>query len=144
MTETTENVVVEEETTKKYELRNLEAGDVFLMSRIIKKIGVANFQKCFNNEAVQKAISSLSDDEKANDNGKTTIGYAVAFEIADVIFARLPECETEVYEFLSALSSLKVNEIKKLPFSDFFEMIIEVIRKKEFKDFIKVVSKLFK
>lgn len=133
------------ETTQKYELRALAAKDVFSMSRIIAKIGVNNFKKCLvDNEEVKKAIGALTDEEKAGDAGVTAVGMVAALEVANVLFEHLPDCERELYAFLADLSGLKVAEVQTLPMVDFFEMIVDVIRKPEFKDFFKVASKLFK
>lgn len=38
---------------------------------------------------------------------------------------------------------MKLAEIKKMPFADYGELIIEVVTKKEFQDFFKRVMKLF-
>ena len=130
------------EAVKKYELRDLSALDIFAMSRIVKKIGIANFKKCFDSDSVKGAIAAYSKGDKT-EGGMTAVGVEVAFEIADVIFDRLPECETELYTFLSSVAGLKIPEIQKLPMADFFEMVIEVIKKPEFKDFFKVASRLF-
>ena len=139
-----------DEAVKKYELRDLESTDIFSLSRIIKKVGVANFKKCFDNDDIKKAIAKYLKGENTenteNDNaleGLTIAGIDVTFEVVNVIFDRLPECETEVYEFLSSLSGLKVAKIQKLPMGDFLDMIIDVIKKPEFKDFFKRASRLF-
>lgn len=129
--------------TKKFELRAPVAKDVFLMSRIIAKIGVNNFVKCFNTDEVKQAIADFKKEDKKEDQ-LNVVGVAVALDIANVLFEHLPACETELYNFLSALSGLKVKAIQDLPMSDFLEMIIEVVSKPEFKDFFKVASKLFK
>lgn len=133
------------ETTQKYELRALAAKDVFSMSRIIAKIGVNNFKKCFiDNDEVKKAVGALAGEGQDNEAGVTAVGLVAALEVANVLFEHLPDCEKEVYSFLADLSGLKTTEIQGLPMVEFFEMIVEVIRKPEFKDFFKVASRLFK
>ncbi len=42
------------------------------------------------------------------------------------------------------LSGMNFNDVKKLPLADFTEMIIALVQKEDFKDFISVVSKLMK
>lgn len=140
--ETYENVsrpVPEPEAGKSYSLRKLEAGDIFLMSRILASIGIKEFRQCFNSEDVKK-LSSAENTEDVIEN----IGITVMFDIAGIILDNLPECENHVYKFLASLSGMKEDVIESLPMNTFFEMIIDVIRKEEFKDFMKVVSKLFK
>lgn len=147
------------EAVKKIELRDLTSRDLFAMSRIIKKIGIANFKKCLDNDEIKTAIAAYlkteetenaegaektAETEKAKKlEGLTLAGVDITFDIANVIFDRLPECENEVYEFLASLSGLKVVAIQKLPMGDFFDMIIDVIKKPEFKDFFKRASRLF-
>lgn len=139
------------EAVKKYELRDLTSRDIFSMSRIIKKIGVANFKKCLDNDEIKTAIAGYlkaeGTEEKAEKDkkleGLTLAGVDITFDIVNVIFDRLPECENEVYEFLASLSGLKVAAIQKLPMADFFDMIIDVVKKPEFKDFFKRASRLF-
>ena len=69
---------------------------------------------------------------------------ASELEVADVIFKNLPKCESEICRMLSQTSDLTVAQVRRLPLAVFMEMIIDFIKKEEFKDFIKVVSKLFK
>lgn len=138
----------------KYQLRDLNSTDIFSLSRIIKKIGVANFKKCFDNDEVKKAIAQYLKGENGDLNGENTknedklegltiAGIDITFEVVNVIFDRLPECEEELYGFLSSISGLKVAEIQKLPMGDFLDMIIDVIKKPEFRDFFKRASRLF-
>ena len=44
----------------------------------------------------------------------------------------------------SLISGMSKDDIRNLPISTFTEMIIDVVKKEEFKDFFGVVSKLFK
>lgn len=127
----------------KYELRELCSTDIFLMTRIIGKIGVKNFKKAFANEEVKDAISKLNQ-EADKDSGTVAVGLTVMLEIADVIISNLPNVEDEIYQFLANLSGLKVKDIQKLSIVSFMGMIVEVLQKPEFKDFFKVASKLFK
>lgn len=145
-----------ETTTKKYELRKVNSGDIMPMARIICKFGISNFKKIVDNDEIKNAIIDyFKDDKKVKetvkkvDNSKklldlTLAGVDVGFEVLEIIFKRLPECETEIFGFLSSLSGLKINQIKALPMSELLEMIIEVVKMQEFKDFFKVASRLFK
>lgn len=135
---------MEEVTTKKYELRELGARDIFSMARIIKKIGINNFKRCIDSEEVKRMISELSDEERQTEESKKAVGMAIVLEVMDVLISRLPECEMEMYSFLSDISGLKQKEIQELPMAEFFEMVVTVLKKPEFKDFFKVASKSFK
>lgn len=128
-----------------YELRDLCSKDVFPMFKIISKIGIHEFKNCFESEDVKKVIGSLSgESDGGSDANIAAVGMMVAFEIADVVIAHVPECEKDIYKLLAGLSHMTEKQIAELPMNTFLEMIIDVIKKDEFKGFIKVVSKLFK
>lgn len=132
MEETRTNVV--EMTTKKaYTLRNLEAKDVFIVSKILSQIGLKEFKEAFD----LKIFSTEEKDIEA-------VGMAVFFDMSQVLLGNLPKCEKDIYSFLASLSDMEVKEIESLPMNTFIEMVIDVFRKEEFTDFFKLVSKLFK
>lgn len=124
-------------TAKAYELRTLCAEDVFPMFKIISKIGIKEFKSCFESEDVKAVING----EQADLNA---VGLAVAVDIAGVITANIPNAKEDIYLFLEQISGMSKDDIRKLPIPTFAEMIIDVVKKEEFKDFFVVVSKLFK
>ena len=137
MSETTNLQAVEPE--KKYTLRKLEAKDIAPMASILSKIGLKEVKNCFS-----------PDDMKAIAGGEGSIeavgavGVSVAFEIAGVILSNYERCQNDVFSFLASLSGMDIKQIESLPLGTFAEMVIDVVKKEEFKDFMKVVSKLFK
>lgn len=130
--------VVEMQEVKPYEFRQLNATDVFVMSKIISKIGINEFTGCLEHDAVKNMIASVTDGEKANETA-SVVGISVVLEVANVIFSNLPKCENDIYQLLSQTSNLNVKEIKALSFVDFTKMVLDFVKKDEFKDFIKVV-----
>lgn len=140
MSEATTVQAVEPVNDKKaYTLRALEAKDVFLMSKIIGNIGIREFKNSLDSDEI-KALIDSSDDNEAT----ASVGAAVFLDMAEIVLSNLPRCEEDVYAFLGNLSGMNAQCIKSLPMNTFVEMIIDVIQKEEFKDFIKVVSRLFK
>lgn len=141
--ETYENVqsrhIPEKEEGKAYGLRKLEAKDVFIMSKILGAIGIDQFKDVIQSDAVKKAVSG-----KMTDDLIASVGVTVVLDMANIILNNLSKCEKDIYAFLSSLSGIDKKEIEMLPLVTFTEMIVDVIQKEEFKDFIKVVSKLFK
>jgi hypothetical protein len=142
-----------------YEFRTLEATDVFLMFQIINKIGIKEFQKVLENDDIEKAIMKFfntnstktmtdtdnTDNDHTDDYGNVgRVVISSVFEIADIIFRNVPKCEKDIYQMLSNVSNLSVDEVKKLDMVTFLQMIIDFVKKDEFKDFIMVVAKLFK
>lgn len=137
------------ESVKPYTFRPLGGGDVFLMFRIIGKIGVKEFNACFEHDGIKHLVAATMGETIAKVEEMTSPSVSVTYisvilEVADVIFKNLPKCEDEIFQMLSKTSNLSVAQVKKLNLAQFTEMVIDFIKKEEFKDFIKVVSKLFK
>lgn len=127
------------ESVKPYTFRELCATDIAPMCAIIGKIGINNFTKCFNSDE----LLDLFDKNKGGKNLTNLAGLTVVFEMANTIVSNVPQCEKEIFDLLASVSGLKVNEIKAFGLATFTEMIIDFAKKEEFKDFFKVVSKLF-
>lgn len=137
MTETTNNVA--EMTTEGIALRKLEAKDIAPMASILSKIGMKEIKSCFNPDDLQELASGKNTEEAA-----AAVGFTVVFDIAGVILGNYEKCQDDIFRFIAGLSGKSKEDIAKLPLDTFFELIIEIVRKEEFKDFFKVVSKLFK
>ena len=131
-----------ETEAKPYTFRKLSSVDVFPMFKIIGAIGINEFTACFEKDGVKNMIASVTG--KSGDDAASIVGISVILEIVNVIIGNLPKCENEIYQILSQTSNLTVKQVKELDMAVFFEMVIDFIKKEEFKDFIKVVSKLFK
>lgn len=111
-----------------FEFRKLTAADIVPMSKILSKIGIEEFADCFSTKE--------KDEDKA--------GMKVAFSMANIILAHIEYCDKEIFTFLANISGMKIQHIKELSIADFAEMMIALISKEEFKDFIQVVSRLLK
>ena len=133
-----------EEKTKAYELRDLTADDMFPMIQIISKIGIREFKSCFESENVKKLVAEMTSGKASKDELKATVGVTVAFDLASVILSNLSNCRDDIYLLLSQLSGMTAKEVAQLPMMTFVEMIIDVIKKKEFADFFQAAVKLFK
>ena len=133
-------------------LRPLETQDIFLITRVIAKIGIRKFKDCFKNEELKTLVANLysekadqdnKDGEKSAEDNLAAIGMFAAFDVADVLFENLPCCENELYNLLAALAGVKAHDIAKQAPAITMEMIIEVIQDPRFVDFFKVAFKLF-
>jgi hypothetical protein len=123
---------------KNYELRSLTSDDIFPMFQIISKIGIREFKSCFESPDVKAAIA------KSEGTDLNSVGLAVMLDIGWIVLANVPKAKDDIYLLLSQLSGLTKQEIGALPMATFAQMVIDVIRKDEFKDFFQVVSRLFK
>ena len=122
------------ETTTKYELRMLGARDIAPVATILSKIGLKEIKKCFNPEELKEVGKGNAE----------AVGLTIAFEIASVVLANYAKCQDDIFKFLASLSGMDKKHIEDLPLDTFAEMLIDVVKKEEFGDFFKVVSKLFK
>lgn len=126
-----------------YTFRRLNSTDMFLMFKIVGKIGINEFASCLEKDSVKKMIAKATRGESSED-ATTMVGLSVILEMVNIIMCNLPKCEDEIYQMLSNVSGMKVDRIKKLDMCTFTEMVIDFIKKEEFKDFFKVVLRLFK
>lgn len=126
---------------KNYTLRSLKADDIFLVVKLINKIGFKEMKGCFNTEEVRTAISSTASGKEVD---LSAVGMTVTLEIVGQILEHLPDCKNEIYTLLSALSGIAKEDIAEMPTSTFTKMVMEVIRKEEFRDFFRDVFGSFK
>jgi len=122
---------------KAYTLRTLTADDMFPMFQIISKIGIKEFKHSFENPEIIKAFKSEGGDIES-------LGIEIAFDLAGVLMASLPVAKDSIYTFLAGVSGMTKQDIAALPMGTFLEMIVDVIKKDEFKDFFKAVKRLLK
>ncbi len=123
-----------------YEIKTLTSKDIFPMFRIISKIGINEFRSAFDPEEVRKMMAAA----KGEKVDVAAIGTMIMFNIVSIMVSKLPECENEIYTFLEGITDLNRKQLEKMSMVDFTELIVAVIKKEEFSDFIGVVSKAFK
>lgn len=141
--EATATVVEEITTEKPYKFRRLAAEDVFPMFKILNKIGIKEVKTFIEGDGFKDVLKGFSGDA-SNEKDVEKLGLSIFIEIADLLLRNLPKCEDDMFNLLSATSNLTVEQVRQLDLATFAEMVIEFVKKEEFGDFIKVVSKLFK
>lgn len=155
--EAVENAEVVEDTEavedvqeiKPYTLRNPKATDIAAFLKLFSKLGVKDFKDSFSGngfkELIAKEREKLAGDEDDEDTSKflENVGVGLAFELVDVILAKLSYCQHEVFVCLSHLSGMTVDEVADLDLSVFTQMLYDAVTLPGFADFIKVVSRLF-
>lgn len=130
---------------KAYTLRGMTADDVFPMVKIISGIGMKEFKAAFETEDMKAAIASMTGGEAEGEKpNAAAIGITIAVNIADVIFSNLPKCKADIYKLLSGLSGMAVKDIAALPMPVFMDMVVDTIKKEEFRDFFGAAARLFK
>lgn len=129
---------------KPYTLRSLCAKDIFPMTVIIRKIGLKDIGDCFDPDEIKAIMGSVSDEGKTADAVAETVGISVVLKIVDVVLENLSAAEQEIFGFLGGLAGMTADAVGELPMDVFFEMLMDVFRKKEFMGFLTAVSRLLK
>lgn len=114
----------------RFKIRDLCTDDIFPICDIIGKCGIAEFKNCF-----------LKNPEQQESNREA--GINIVFEMAGIICRNISSCKNELYSFLSGISEMTEEEIRKLLPSEFINLLKVVLTKKEIKDFFMAVSGLF-
>lgn len=129
----------------KFELRGLKSEDMFPMFGILSKIGFKDLKDSLTPDRVKEITTTFQQNQgdEANDMA-TYVGFNIMIDMVETIMKNLPSCKVEIYTLLSSLSGMTVKQIADLDMVTFTEMVIAVVQKEEFKDFFKVVAKLFK
>lgn len=125
-----------------YTLRKPKATDLFVVSKIIKGIGLKNIADCFNSDEIKVIRNSVSG-EKVSSETLNQAGITIVLSIGELILDRLDDVKDDVIKFMSCLSGLKIKEVEDLPITEFAEMLMTIIKEPDFVDFIKVVLKSF-
>lgn len=131
---------------KPYTIRPLNARDIFPMTKIIRKIGLKDFGKCFEPDEIKAITDTFSEngEEKSMEDLAEIVGVSVVLKIVDIILEHLPDAGEEVFAFIAGLIGRKKDEVAMLPMDVFFELVVDVFKRKEFVGFMKAVSRLVK
>lgn len=131
---------------KMYEIRPLNARDIFPMTKIIRKIGLKDFGKCFEPEEIKAITDTFSEngEEKSTEDLAEIVGVSVVLKVVDIILEHLPDAGEEVFAFIAGLIGRTKDEVAMLPMDVFFELVVDVFKRKEFVGFMKAVSRLVK
>lgn len=128
----------------KFELRGLKSDDMFPMFAILSKIGFKDLKNSLTPDRVTELATAFQKQDGDANDMSTYLGFNIMIEAVEIIMKNLPSCKVEIYTLLSSLSGMTAKQIADLDMVTFTEMVIAVVQKEEFKDFFKVVAKLFK
>ena len=142
-----------------YVKRKLDIGDLMPVIRIIGKIGISDFKKCFAGDTLKNLIQKGAEEQKNSadkkkeenadkkkeenaDNLVEQVGFDVVLNIIDVLLLNVPKCEKELYSFLASMCGVSVEEFLTFPPSAFVDILQEIFTAEEAKDFFSHVSRL--
>ena len=130
----------------KYEMRSLQASDIFSVVKILNGIGLNNVKEAINIEEINNIRKTMVEDNSEDNSEKvySQIGVKVVMSIATVILENLPKVENDLYTFVGSVIGVKAKDIGKMDMGEFMDLLIAIIQKEEFKDFFKRASKLIK
>lgn len=129
-----------------YEMRNLQATDIFSVVKILNGIGLNNVKEAIDFEEINKIRKGMTEDNAEDNSDKvySQVGVKVVMSIATVLLENLPKIENDLYTFVGSLIGVKTKEVAKMDMCEFMDVLITIIQKEEFKDFFKRASKLIK
>ena len=125
-----------------YNMRNLQATDIFSVVKILNGIGLKNIKESIDFEEINKIRKVMTEDNA--DAVTSQVGVSVVMSIATVILENLPNVESDLYNFIGSVIDMKAKDVAKMDMGDFMDLLITIIQKEEFKDFFKRASKLIK
>lgn len=140
--------VVEEVQTvvreKPYKFKELGFDDIFPMMALVNKIGLEKIMSLMENKAIFNLIQGqkpMKIDKEGNevedkDEYLKQVGMAMV-AIVQLVISCLGNCRNELYTVLSSASNLTVEEVSKLPLKYVSSMIVDFVKKDDFKDFFK-------
>lgn len=124
----------EEIIERPYKLRVLKDKDLFLMLKILKKIGIKDFKNAF----IQKQSDKQAVD---GENAVRNIGILTAFDMADMLLDNLEKVEEELYALWSDISGIPADEMKEMEFGTLPLMILDTFSNARNSSFFRVLSK---
>ena len=93
----------EEVIERPYKLRRLKDSDLFLLLKILKKIGIKDYKEAF--------IQVVSGEKTLKQ-----IGIMASFDIADILIGNLAKVVDETYEMWSDISGIPIEDMKEMEF----------------------------
>ena len=129
-----------------YEMRSLQASDIFSVVKILNGIGLNNVKEAINIEEINEIRKTMTEDNSEDNSEKvySQVGVKVVMSITTVILENLPKVENDLYTFVGSVIGVKAKDVAKMDMGDFMDVLISIIQKEEFKDFCKRASKLIK
>ena len=117
------------------EFKQLKSSDMFIMFKIINKVGLNEIKNQLEPKTIEKLVDSFKGKGKAKDKDSLmySVGLSVSIEMVNVIIGNLPKCEDDIYTLLSRVSGKSKKEISELDMVTFTEYIVEFVKKDEFR-----------
>ena len=125
-----------------YNMRSLQASDIFSVVKILNGIGLKNVKEAINIDEINNIRKRMMEDN--SENVYSQVGVNVIMSVATVILENLPKVENDLFNFVGSIIGIKAKDVAKMDMGEFMDVLISIIQKEEFKDFFKRASKLIK
>ena len=138
------------------DIRKPKSTDLFVVSKIISKIGLKNIANCVKADELKELRAKLIEENSVADKkGKVTqkefsdsqltqFGIAMVANIGDLVLSKLEDVQDDLNRFISNLTGLSTKEVEDLSIVQYAEIVMTIIKEPDFVDFIRVVLKSFK
>ena len=138
------DVIIEEKKTveqpRKWKFRKLNALDIWLITPIIKKIGVNNIRKCFQGDIVKELVAEKVAGNESSDAQLNAALFGATFELLQIIVEGADSCKDDLFKLLEKTSNLERKEIEELSIMELPLMIYDFIRNDDFREIAKKVD----
>ena len=125
-----------------FELRRLQASDLFAMVKLLNVIGFKELKNVINLDEIKEARKNITDENK--ETLYAEMGTKIITSLVPFVFEKLSIAENEIYTFVGGIANMKAKDVAKMDAIDFIDLLTEIFKKEEFKDFFKRASKLIK
>lgn len=125
-------IPVEELAKKPYTLRELNDEDIYPLVEIIGKVVPDDMKDAF-----VQAVNGESPVESIKE-----MGIMVVFDLGKMILRNFRSVKAEMYDFLSSMSGIPADELRKMPFGTTPKMIKDIFMDAKNTDFFKELSEL--
>ena len=125
-----------------FELRRLQASDLFAIVKLLNVIGFKELKTVINLDEIKEARKNVTEENK--ESIYVEIGTKIITSLVPFIIEKLSVAENEIYNFVGGIADMKVKDVAKMDAIDFIDLLTEIFKKEEFKDFFKRASKLIK
>lgn len=123
-----------------FELRKLQATDLFALAKILKGIGLSKIKDAVDVNAIVTAKKSETAENAAET--ATRLGIDIVTSVLSVLLENLENVENDVYKFTGSIANMKPADVAKMDICDFMDLLEAICKKDEFADFFKRASKL--
>lgn len=121
---------------EKQTVRGFIFSDVFLVVKILKKIGITRLKETLTADKITELMN------KDTEESSKILGFNLIMEVMGIVFENLELVEDDVYKLFAGLTGKDTEEVRNLPFGTVVEIVKEILGKDNTMDFFQDVSKL--